>query len=177
MADRSPPTIEAAPADIGEPGLSGTLTAVVSGVVIAGLYFAREILVPFALAVLLSFLLAPAVRWRRGIGAGRVAAVAITALVAFVAIFGLAAILTQEVSSLGPKLPEYRYNIAAKIRTLPHVGGGGAIERFSTMLHQLRAELTRSEKQLSPSAGLPPNAGGGGAEAAKPLPVEFSNRN
>jgi predicted PurR-regulated permease PerM len=173
MADRPPPTIEAAPADIGEPGLSGTLTAVVSGVVIAGLYFAREILVPFTLAVLLSFLLAPAVRWLRGIGAGRVAAVAITALVAFVAIFGLAAIFTQEVSSLGPKLPEYRYNIEAKIRTLPHVSGGGAIERFSTMLRQLRAELTRSESQLSPSTGLPPSAGAGGAEAANPLPVEI----
>jgi predicted PurR-regulated permease PerM len=172
MADRPPPTIESAPAEIGGPGLSGTLTAVGSGVVVAGLYFAREILVPFALAVLLSFLLAPAVRRLRGIGAGRVAAVAITAVVAFVAIFGLAATLTQEVSSLGPKLPNYRYNIETKIRTLPGVAGGGAIARFSTMLHQLRNELTRSENQLSPSVGLPPTAGAGGAEAAKPLPVE-----
>ena len=169
MADRPPPAIDDAPANAGGPGLSGTLTVLVSGVVVAVLYFAREILVPFALAVLLSFLLAPAVRWLRGIGAGRAAAVAITAFVAFVAIFGLAAILTQEVSSLGPKLPDYRYNIEAKIRTLPHVAGGGAIERFSTMLHQLRAELTRSENQLSPSAGLSPSA----AEAAKPLPVEM----
>lgn len=177
MADRPPPPIEAEPADFGAPGLSGTLTVLVSGVVVAVLYFAREILVPFALAVLLSFLLAPAVRWLRGIRAGRVAAVAITALVAFVAIFGLAAVLTQEVSSLGPKLPDYRYNIEAKIRTMPHVAGGGAIKRFSTMLHQLRAELTRSENQLSRSAGVPPNAGAGGAEAAKPLPVEFSNPN
>jgi len=95
LADRPPPTIDEAPANTGGPGLSGTLTAVVSGMVVAGLYFAREILVPFALAVLLSFLLAPAVRWLRGIGAGRVAAVAITALVAFVAIFGLGTILTQ----------------------------------------------------------------------------------
>ena len=173
MADRPPPTIDAAPADSGGPGLSGTLTILVSGVVVAVLYFAREILVPFALAVLLSFLLAPAVRWLRGIGAGRVLAVAITALVAFVAIFGLAAILTQEVSSLGPKLPDYRYNIEGKIHTLPRVAGGGAIERFSTMLHQLRNELTRSENQLSPSAGPPLNAGGGSAETAKPLPVEI----
>jgi predicted PurR-regulated permease PerM len=174
MADRPPPTIDEAPANPGGPSLSGTLTVLVSGVVVAVLYFAREILVPFALAVLLSFLLAPAVRWLRGIGAARVAAVAITALVAFVAIFGLAAILTQEVSSLGPKLPDYRFNIEAKIHTLPRVAGGGAIERFSTMLHQLRAELTRSEKQFSPSAGLPPSAAAaGGAEAAKPLPVEI----
>ena len=173
MADRPPPTIDEAPANTGGPSLSGTLTVLVSGVVVAVLYFAREILVPFALAVLLSFLLAPAVRWLRGIGAARVAAVAITALVAFVAIFGLVAILTQEVSSLGPKLPDYRYNIEAKIHTLPRVAGGGAIERFSTMLHQLRAELTRSENQLSPSAGLPPKAGAGGVEAAKPLPVEI----
>ena len=172
MADRPPPTIDEAPANTGGPGLPGAVTILASGVVVAVLYFAREILVPFALAVLLSFLLAPAVRWLRRIGIARVAAVTITALVAFVAIFGFAAILVQEVSSLGPKLPDYRYNIEAKIRALPRVPGSGVIGHVSTMLHQLRTELTRSENRLSPSAGLPPSGGAGGAETAKPLPVE-----
>ncbi len=172
MADRPKSTIDRDPTDVGGPSLSGTLTLLMSGVVVAALYFARDILVPFALAVLLSFLLAPAVRWLRRIGAGRVIAVAATVLIAFIAIFGFAAILAQEVSSLGPKLPEYRYNLEAKIRTLPRVAGSGLIEHASALLHQLHNELLRSEAQLSPPAGSATNAGANVAEASKPLPVE-----
>jgi hypothetical protein len=40
-------------------------------------------------------------------------------LVALIAIFGFAAILVQEESSLEPLLPDYRRNIEAKIRVLP----------------------------------------------------------
>ena len=172
MADRPKSTIDADSTDVPGPSLSATLTLLTSGVVVAALYFARDILVPFALAVLLSFLLAPAVRWLRRIGAGRVIAVAATVLIAFIAIFGFAAILAQEVSSLGPKLPEYRYNLEAKIRTLPRVAGSGLIEHASALLHQLHNELLRSEAQLSPPAGSATNAGANVAEASKPLPVE-----
>jgi predicted PurR-regulated permease PerM len=42
---------------------SATLTAIVVGaVVVAALYFGRQVLVPIALAILLSFVLSPAVR-------------------------------------------------------------------------------------------------------------------
>ena len=47
------------------PGASVLLAVVVTAVIVAGLYFAREIFVPLALAMLLSFALAPPVRWLR----------------------------------------------------------------------------------------------------------------
>ena len=57
------------------------LPILTAGVVVAFLYFARDVVVPVTLAVLLSFLLAPAVRGLRRLGMGRVAAVSFTVLV------------------------------------------------------------------------------------------------
>ena len=100
-------------------GVTGTLTFLTLAVVVAALYFGREILVPFALAILLSFLLAPAVRllWRWRVG--RVTAVAGTVLVAFLAIFAFGAIVVEEIFLLEPELPAYQRNIEAKLSVLP----------------------------------------------------------
>jgi predicted PurR-regulated permease PerM len=68
MADLLPPTIDAGPVGAAGPSLSVTLTALMAGAIIAALYLAREIFVPIALAVSLSFLLAPAVRRLAGSG-------------------------------------------------------------------------------------------------------------
>ena len=92
-------------------GRTGMLTFITVAVIVAALYFAREVLVPFALAILLSFLLMPAVRLLRRVRAGRVTSVGITVLIAFLAIFAFGAIVTQEISLLGPELPRYQHNI------------------------------------------------------------------
>jgi predicted PurR-regulated permease PerM len=92
----------------------GVLTLLVVGLVVSFLYFARDVIVPIALAVLLSFLLAPAVRWLRRWHLGRVTAVALTVLIAFTVMFGFAAIVVQEISSLAQQLPEYRLNLEAQ---------------------------------------------------------------
>jgi predicted PurR-regulated permease PerM len=80
-------------------GLFGVLTVLATGLVVAFLYFARDVIVPIALAVLLSFLLAPAVRWLRRLRLGRVTAVTLT-LIAFLAMLGFAAIVGQEIATL-----------------------------------------------------------------------------
>src|SRR5262245_40936126 len=81
-------------------GLFGMMAVLVTATVIAILYFAREVFVPITLAVLLSFLLAPAVRWLRRLRVGRVTAVGFTVIIAFVAFAGFAAVVVGEVSSL-----------------------------------------------------------------------------
>jgi predicted PurR-regulated permease PerM len=116
-------------------GLFGVLTVLTAGLVVAFLYFARDVVVPIALAVLLSFLLAPAVRWLRRLQLGRVAAVTLTVLIAFLAMLGFAAVVVQEISSLAQQLPAYRSNLEAKIRSLPGaVPGGGVLRRATSML-------------------------------------------
>jgi len=136
--------------------------------VIGILYFAREVFVPITLAILLSFLLAPAVRWLRRLGVGRVTAVGFTALLAFMAIAGFAAVVVGEVSSLAQQLPEYRYNLETKIRSLPGlVPGGGVFRRATEMFRELSKELSRAPES-APSA-----TGASEPPPAKPTPVQL----
>src|SRR5487761_291488 len=165
MADPVPPSAARGGESI-QPRGAGMLTFLTLALVVAALYFAREVLVPIALAVLLSFLLAPAVRWLRHLRAGRVTAVAVTVLVAFQIIFAFALIAGEEMSLLGPELPEYRHNIELKLRALPTAI---PLQRVATVLHRVTAELKRSQASHPAPAG----AGGSKAEQAKPLPVEM----
>jgi len=152
----------------------GVLTLLAVGLVVAFLYFAHEVIVPIALAVLLSFLLAPAVRWLRRWHLGRVTAVALTVLIAFLVMLGFAAIVVQEISSLAQQLPEYRLNLEAKIRSLPAaIPGGGALRRATSMVQELGRELRQSASQRPGSTPDRSTAGASTVEQTKPVPVEI----
>jgi predicted PurR-regulated permease PerM len=84
----------------------------------ASLYLAREILIPVALAVLFTFVLSPAVRRIETIGLGRGLATVVAIAVFLAAIGAVGWVAGNQVVSLAGKLPEYRQNIAKKLRTL-----------------------------------------------------------
>ena len=79
-------------------------TVLLAVVVIAALYFAREVLVPISLAILLSFVLAPLVRLLRSWYAPRVIAVGFAILIAFAGIFSLGALMVSQVNQLAGDL-------------------------------------------------------------------------
>ena len=152
----------------------GVLTLLAVGMVVAFLYFARDVVVPIALAVLLSFLLAPAVRWLRRWHLRRVTAVALTVLLAFLVMLGFAAIVVQEISSMAQQLPEYRSNLETKIRSLPAaIPGVGALRRATSMVQELGRELKQSASQSPVSAPDRSAAGVSAVEPTKPVPVEI----
>jgi predicted PurR-regulated permease PerM len=120
-------------------------TLIAAGVVIAGLYFGRDILVPLALAVLLSFLLAPLLRWLRRLRIGRGPSVALTVLVGFLVIGGFGAVVAHELAALADRLPVYEENIRAKIGSLPgELPGSAAASRIRSMMQDLRSQLARA---------------------------------
>ena len=128
------------------------LSAVVTGtIVIVALYFAKEILLPFALAVLLSFLLTPLVRRLERLGAPRVPAVLVVACLAF-SVIGLTAwVVTDQVVELSAKLPEYKGNLISKVRA---VSGAtrGKIDEATDTIKEISEELTvddESEEQAN----------------------------
>ncbi len=166
MADQAPEFDGRSRADF-PPGLFGIIAVPATATVIAILYFAREVVVPIILAVLLSFLLAPAVRWLRRLRVGRVTAVGLTVLLTFIAIAAFAAVVVGEVSSLARQLPEYRYNLETKVRSLPGmVPGGGVFSRTADMLRELGKELSKDEAQGA--AQTTPSA-----PVTKPVPVQI----
>src|SRR5271165_95509 len=154
------------------PGVLAMMTVLVTATVVAALYFAREVFVPVTLAVLLSFLLAPAVRWLRRLRVGRVTAVLFTVFLGCMAIAGFAAVVVGEVSSLAQQLPEYQYNLETKVRSLPAmVPGGGVLRRATETLRALGKELSRAETQAAAQSGASATVTSG-PQPVEPVPVQ-----
>lgn len=120
-------------------GLSNFIVGVV---VVAVLYFTREILVPIAVAVLLSFVLAPLVRFLQGRKVPRALAVvgAVTAALAMSA--SLAAMVMVEVNQLANDLPRYQSTLSDKMRNLRDSVGRAGLLNASSMLKHLDRDLT-----------------------------------
>ncbi len=128
-------------------------------VIIACLYFGREVLVPIALAVLMSFLLAPPVRLMQGWRVPRVFAVIVVVVVAFAAIFSLAGLMVAEVNELASDLPRYQLTLHEKIQSLRGATAvTGTLERASEVLQALNSDLNKP-KSGAPARATPTPAG------------------
>lgn len=142
-------------------------TLAAAAVIVAALYFGRDVLVPFVVAVLLSFVLAIPVRALQNLGLGRSFPVALVVLCATLAIFAVAAMLINQATDLASELPRYQTTIREKAATLRDtVAGSGPLERLIDMMQTLSNELS-----AKPQNGTAPSA----ASAQKPLPVEITN--
>jgi predicted PurR-regulated permease PerM len=103
--------------------------ALVSGaVVVAGLYYGQELLIPLALATLLAFVLAPLCGLLQRARLPRVAAVLVAVGLAFAAIGGLGTVVARQASALGSQIPAYEAVMLAKWRGLTE--GPGLVARF-----------------------------------------------
>jgi len=118
--------------------------------VAAVLSVAREMLIPLAIAMLITFALSPAVTALRKRGLPKVAAVAGVVLVAFVLIGLFFLVVAGQVGQLAENLPEFQANILAKLIALQEVGGKGGIgaqlaNLFSAINAQIGAALPSGE--------------------------------
>jgi predicted PurR-regulated permease PerM len=86
---------------------SSLTTLLFTVAIVCGLYFGREVLVPVALALLMSFALAPPVRMLQRWRVPHTLAVVVVVLAAFTAIFGLTALMVSQASQLAGELPRY----------------------------------------------------------------------
>ncbi|ACL56715.1 AI-2E family transporter [Methylobacterium nodulans] len=94
------------------------LPLLVAAIIVAALYFGREILIPIAIAVLLSFVLWPLVGLLRRLPIGRTAAIGL-AVVTCIGIVGLlAGVIGMQVADLGTGLPRYQRTIERKLENL-----------------------------------------------------------
>lgn len=113
---------------------------------IAALYFGRDIFVPFALAVLLSFLLARPVGWLRHIGLPRVAAVVLVVSAAVAMIGGVSILVGSQAVNLANNLPLYQSTMLEKVRSIrSSAPGGGIVDRTGTVIKEIGRELSSSE--------------------------------
>jgi predicted PurR-regulated permease PerM len=145
--------------------------ALLAVIIVAALYVGREILVPVALAILLSFVLASPVSLLQRARVPRGIAVVGVVLFAFAIIFALGSLIATQLSHLAGELPRYQSTIQTKIQSVRGVtGGSSTLERAQGMLKDLSHELDKpktgsagpSSTLVTPSAPPP----------VTPVPVE-----
>ena len=137
MADSVPPI------KLEQPRGTALINMAVAGLIITALYFAREILVPVALAVLFSFVLAPFVIRLQSWRVPRTLSVLVAVFVGFSIIFSLGGLMVSQANRLAEELPGYQQTLREKIQGLRGVaaGGSGTLERASKVLRELDSEL------------------------------------
>ena len=135
----------------------------VAALIIAALYFGREIFVPLALAVLLSFVLAPFVIRLHSWRIPRTASVLLVVFFGFSIIFSLGGLMVSQATRLAAKLPGYQETLSDKVESLRGLmGGSGTLGQASTVLKKLETELEEGNA-----------AGQTARQKAVPIPVEI----
>jgi predicted PurR-regulated permease PerM len=140
------------------------LTLATFVLVVAVLRVASEVMIPIALALLLTFLLSPVVvrltRW----GMPKLGAVLVTGVLAFAVIGAVGWVVTSQALNLAQQLPSYDSNMQKKIAALKSPRAPSALARSVDMIENL-------QKQLQAPAPEPLGASGKNLER-QPLPVE-----
>lgn len=102
--------------EIAKPAWMMTLASIT--IMVGALYLAKGVIVPFTLAVLLSFLLSPACDWLERWRLGRIPAVLVTAFLGFSMLGAVGWTAAVQMTNLAPKIPEYQDNIEAKFNSV-----------------------------------------------------------
>jgi predicted PurR-regulated permease PerM len=137
------------------PKLRSEVGAIVLFGTIATLYFAREIFIPFAFALILTFLLTPAVAFLQKLRIGRVVSVLVTVLVSIAVTGGISWVIANQLVDVATQLPLYRENIRAKVESL-HTPVKGQLGQAAESLKELVREVTGPDA-TSTGAALPPS--------------------
>jgi len=152
--------------------VQGVAAALLAALIVAALYFGRDVFVPLALSILLSFVLAPLVRALQNFRVPRAIAVIGVVLLAFSIIFAIGGVIATQMTQLAGELPRYESNMRAKIQSVRGTAAtNNTLERAADVLQDLGKELNKP-KEAPSAAAVAPKANPVPAQDARPIPVE-----
>ena len=141
------------------PSLRALLSVVVGVVIVSGLYFGREVLIPITLAVLLSFVLAPLVDLLRRIHFGKMPSVLVAVLLALASIVFVGGLIGTQLASLAGEVPRYVSTIERKADSVR-----------SFVFDQAAAVMAGAgRKPATPAPSAAPSGAASGSRAAAPV--------
>lgn len=152
---------------------SVTLLAIVA--VVAVLYFARAVLIPLALSVLLSFILAPLVNRLERLRLPRVVSVLLVVGLAFVVIGVLGRVVFVQVNDVAEQIPRYSDNIKEKIKTV--TPGRNIIDKVTDAAEKVGATIEEAAAEVAEEEGATPEEAPTTREALsgdEPVPVRLA---
>jgi predicted PurR-regulated permease PerM len=142
--------------------LTGTVVGVV---VISCLYWAQVVFIPLALALFLTFLLAPLVRTLQRRHLGRLPSVIVVVLLAAGVLGGVAWLVTIEATSLANDLPKYVENLNGRIRSWRQASQGSFWENVEKASQNIAREWE----------GLPAGSSGAGPARSSEVVIQPDN--
>src|SRR5450755_1227599 len=110
-------------------------------VVIAGLHFGRQVLIPLALAIVFAFLLTPIVGLLEKCHLGRVPSVLAILILSFALLAAVGWGVSSQLMEIMLHLPDYRANIHNKIEAI-HVPRSGGFGKATATVNDLSKELS-----------------------------------
>lgn len=108
--------------------------------IVASLYWARVVLMPIALAMLLTFLLSPCDSALRHLGLGRLVSVTLLTVLTFSLIGIIGWAISVQVKEFASDLPGYRGNIKKRIEDF-QVGKGTALDKVRATVEQVIVDV------------------------------------
>ena len=148
------------------------LAVVVAVVAIVTLYFARIVLIPFALALLFTFILTPVVKLLERIHFGRIPSAILVVLLSVGACGAVGWTVAKQFSQVVNQLPDYKANIRTKLTSL-HWKSPHALDNASQTMTEISKDLaTAPTGQRSGDATLTHPTVMRPTPEAKPIPVE-----
>lgn len=124
----------------------GILVLIAVVLVVAGLQAAQEVLIPLAIAILLTFLLAPISERLQRLGINHIIAVILTVAIAFAAIGALTLVVFNQFIDLVSQFPRYRLQLRQNLQDLAALFQGGVGETTRGI-----EELTEEIKAAAPA--------------------------
>jgi len=168
MAD--PSTIPEDPRPASEATADASRIMTLFVMIVATLYFGKEVLVPITLALLLAFVLAPLVGLLRRIRIPRAPAVLLAVLVAVGIVLALGGVIGSQIAQLSTGLPKYAETIEAKLDAAKQ-STVGRLSRFTDQIG--RPHLTQPAPKPNQPAAAASAAQAEAAPASSPLDLAW----
>jgi len=137
---------------------------------IATLYLGRQIFIPLALALVLTFLLTPLVSLLEKCRLGRVPAVLVVLVFCFALSAGVGWEVAGQLLDITGHIRDYKSNLEETLRSL-HPPTDGALGQATATVRELNKELAAVPGQ---AAAHSPNEGSGAPHPTRPVPVQVT---
>ena len=128
--------------------LQATLILATTALSIWLLNWMQPVLVPIALAILLTFVLSPVITKLERLGSPRVPAVILVVVLTFMAIGSVGWLVARQVTSLVESFPQYEQNLSAKIESL-RSEQGGFVDRIQRIAERITRDLEKPDAAVS----------------------------
>ena len=143
--------------------------------IVATLYFGKEVLVPLTLALLLAFVLAPLVALLRRLRLGRIPAVLLAVLAAIGLVLAIGSVIGTQLAQLTTGLPEYATTVEQKVDKLRDATVG-RLSRFTSKIGNQAGAPAANAPKSSQTPESPQRTPAPDAQQATANPLELAER-